>query len=97
MGRDDLLRRLDEQLQGNERIGITGVKGMGGIGKTELALQYAIASYNKNKYPGGVCWLQARDKEIATQIITFAKANLGIKPPDELEADQQFFDNFLLF
>ena len=89
VGRDDLLTKLDEQLQSNERIGITGVKGMGGIGKTELALQYAIASYNESKYPGGVCWLQARDQEIATQIINFARVNLGINPPDDMEADEQ--------
>ena len=89
VGRDDLLTRLDDQLQGNECIGITGVRGMGGIGKTELALQYAIASYNDNQYHGGICWLHARDQEIATQIVSFSKANLGIKPPDELEADEQ--------
>lgn len=62
---------------------------MGGIGKTELALQYAISSFHQQLYPGGVCWLQARDQEIATQLISFAKANLGIKPPDELETDEQ--------
>ncbi len=62
---------------------------MGGIGKTELALQYAIASYNQQTYPGGVCWLQARDQEIATQIVSFAKAHLGLKPPDDLEASEQ--------
>ena len=87
VGRDDLLKNLDDQLQNNERIGITGVRGMGGIGKTELALQYA--TYNLPIYPGGVCWLQARDQQIATQIVSFARANLGIKPPDELEADEQ--------
>lgn len=89
MGREDLLTQLQNQLQNNERIGITGVRGMGGIGKTELALQYAISSYSQQLYPGGVCWLRARDQEVATQIISFAKANLGIKPPDELEADEQ--------
>ena len=31
----------------------------------------------------------ARDQEIATQIVSFARANLGIKPPDDLEADEQ--------
>ena len=60
---------------------------MGGIGKTELALQYAIE--NLPIYPGGICWLQARDQEIATQIVSFARANLGIKPPDDLEAEEQ--------
>ncbi|ABW29653.1 TPR repeat domain protein, putative [Acaryochloris marina MBIC11017] len=62
---------------------------MGGIGKTELVLQYAISCFNQQLYPGGVCWLRARDQEIATQIISFAKANLGIKPPDKLETKEK--------
>jgi NB-ARC domain len=60
---------------------------MGGIGKTELALQYALAQ--KGEYPAGLCWLGARDQEIATQIVTFAQAHLGLTPPDQLEIEAQ--------
>jgi NB-ARC domain len=60
---------------------------MGGIGKTELALQYALAQ--KGEYPAGLCWLSARDQEIATQIVTFAQAHLGLTPPDRLEIEAQ--------
>jgi tetratricopeptide (TPR) repeat protein len=60
---------------------------MGGIGKTELALQYALAQ--KDEYPAGLCWLRARDQEIATQIVTFAQAHLGLTPPDQLEIEAQ--------
>jgi hypothetical protein len=49
VGRDQKLRELHAQLQQNEssaprvRLAITAIAGMGGIGKTELALQYVIA------------------------------------------------------
>lgn len=55
---------------------------MGGIGKTELALQYAIAQFQQGTYPGGICWLRARDQEIATQILSYAQSQLGFVVPD---------------
>ena len=40
MGRDDVLTQLDQQLQQSDRVAISTLTGMGGIGKSELALQY---------------------------------------------------------
>jgi tetratricopeptide (TPR) repeat protein len=88
VGRDQKLIDLHTQLQRNERIAITAVQGMGGIGKTELALQYAIAQLGQGQYPGGLCWLRARGQEIATQIVSFAKTKLLLMIPDDLEAQQ---------
>jgi NB-ARC domain len=62
---------------------------MGGIGKTELALQYAIAQLNSQTYPAGLCWLTCRAQEIATQIVSFAKTNLLLTIPDDMEAREQ--------
>jgi tetratricopeptide (TPR) repeat protein len=93
VGRDPKLQELHTQLQQNEssaprvRLAITAIAGMGGIGKTELALQYAIA--HKGEYSAGLCWLRVRDQEIATQIVTFAQAHLGLTPPDQLEIKDQ--------
>ena len=88
VGRDEKLAELHARLQGGERLAITAIKGMGGIGKTELALQYAIAQFKAGSYPGGICWLRARDQEIATQITAFAQSHLGLTLP-ELEVEEQ--------
>jgi tetratricopeptide (TPR) repeat protein len=92
VGRDEDLNRLHVELQQTDRLAITAVQGMGGIGKTELALQYAQAHYQQGLYPGGVCWLQARDLDIGSQITRFAILQLGLSIPDGLElADQVAF------
>jgi tetratricopeptide (TPR) repeat protein len=91
VGRQTKMDELHEKLQQNERLAITAVKGMGGIGKTELALQYSRYHYEQGTYPGGVCWLRARDEQvnIGGQITTFAHVHLGFKPPKELDLSQQ--------
>jgi tetratricopeptide (TPR) repeat protein len=89
VGRDAKLIELHEQLQNNKRIAITAIAGMGGIGKTELALQYAIEQLQQGQYPAGFCWLRARDREIATDIVTFAQVHLGLSLPDQLEIEDQ--------
>jgi tetratricopeptide (TPR) repeat protein len=89
VGREEKLEQLHTQLQQNERIAITAIAGMGGIGKTELALQYAIDQKNQVYYPAGLCWLRARDREIATELLTFAQTHLGLSIPEQLEIDAQ--------
>jgi len=68
---------------------------MGGVGKTELALQYAWQHIHgrgvppERLYTGGVCWLQARDLDLGTQIVAFARAHLQLHPPEDLELSLQ--------
>jgi tetratricopeptide (TPR) repeat protein len=89
VGRDSKLIELHDLLQSNKRIAITAIAGMGGIGKTELALQYAIEQLQQGQYPAGICWLRARDREIATDIVNFAQVHLGLSLPDQLEIEDQ--------
>jgi tetratricopeptide (TPR) repeat protein len=55
---------------------------MGGVGKTELATQYA--RIHEADYPGGICWLNARDTNLAAEIIQFAQLYLNLEVPQEL-------------
>jgi tetratricopeptide (TPR) repeat protein len=74
--------RLHELLQQSAQVSIASIQGMGGIGKTELALQYALHHYNQQTYFGGVCWLRARDQQIGTQILQFARSLLDLTLPE---------------
>jgi energy-coupling factor transporter ATP-binding protein EcfA2 len=86
VGRTEQLKQIHKQLQQNDQLAIIG---MGGIGKTELALQYAIDQLQQGQYPAGIFWLRARDREIATDIVNFAQVHLEMKLPDQLEIDDQ--------
>jgi tetratricopeptide (TPR) repeat protein len=70
---------------------------MGGIGKTELALQYAHFHLKQKTYKGGICWLDCRGKNIGLQIITFAisRFNLQISEQYDLQTRIQVcWDNW---
>ncbi|MEO0377671.1 MAG: tetratricopeptide repeat protein, partial [Cyanobacteria bacterium P01_A01_bin.17] len=64
IGRNQELSNLHQQLQDCKPGTVAAITGMGGVGKTELALQYAL-SY-KPQYTGGILWLQARGVDIGT-------------------------------
>jgi tetratricopeptide (TPR) repeat protein len=81
VGRTKEIEVLHQQLQ--QRNHIAAVSGMGGIGKTELALQYARE--HLEDYSGGICWLQARGDNLGTQVIEFAQLHLNLKVPQQLE------------
>ena len=82
VGREKELERLQEVLQNNSRAAISAVSGMGGVGKTELALQYL--ERHKQDYPGGVCWLTGRGGNLAEQVLQFAALQLGLEVPQKI-------------
>ncbi|WP_375492653.1 NB-ARC domain-containing protein [uncultured Nostoc sp.] len=87
VGRDAELEKLHIQLQKGELVAISAIAGMGGVGKTELAIQYAKTF--KAAYPAGVCWLLAREMNIGTQIVGYALVQLGLRVPDGIELPDQ--------
>ncbi|NEO54517.1 MAG: tetratricopeptide repeat protein [Okeania sp. SIO3B5] len=80
---------LHQQLQTTERVAITSITGMGGIGKTELALQYARHHLQQKTYSGGVCWLEGRGVDVGIQIVNFAKSQLNLDPPEDCDLQTQ--------
>jgi len=85
VGRDDVLTQLDQQLQQNDRVAISTLTGMGGIGKSELALQYGWQEWPKQTYRGGICWLNGADSDPGLSILSFAQIHLGLTLPEEGE------------
>ncbi|NER90599.1 MULTISPECIES: caspase family protein [unclassified Moorena] len=67
------LEKLDQLLQDNTIVAITDRTGKGGVGKTELAIQYSW--YKLEDYPGGCCWLYFKGVDIVTQLSEFAIVN----------------------
>ncbi|MBH8566015.1 tetratricopeptide repeat protein [Nostoc sp. CENA67] len=85
VGRETELQNLHEMLQQNHSVAITAIAGMGGLGKTELALQYAMA--HREIYNGGICWLSPRVGDVGIQIVQFARTHLDLNVPDNLTED----------
>jgi hypothetical protein len=73
-GRDETLQQLHDRLQANNQLSLTALRGMGGIGKTELAIQYA-KKYSQN-YPGGTWWLSVPADKLGIDITTITKSRL---------------------
>jgi hypothetical protein len=63
-------------------VAVSAVAGMGGVGKTELAIRYA--RQHEADYPGGICWLNARDSNLGAQIVLFAQLYMNLEVPQEL-------------
>jgi tetratricopeptide (TPR) repeat protein len=88
VGRAEVLTQLHEQLQQNDRVAISTLTGMPGIGKSELALRYAWQEWPKQTYRGGICWLRA-ESDPGLSILSFAQIHLGLTLPEEGELVEQ--------
>ena len=88
-GRDDDLKRVHELLQKNQRVAVSAfVKGMGGVGKSELALQYSLR-HLLTDYSGGICWLRANEGTLPTQLQDFVEVQIGETMPDGLDSGEK--------
>jgi tetratricopeptide (TPR) repeat protein len=60
------------------------VSGMGGLGKTELAWQWANRAYRAGRFPGGVVWLDVAAGNPGEQLILFCQTEFKVEIPKEL-------------
>lgn len=72
-GREEKLNELHSSLQNQETNSLTAVTGMIGVGKTELAIQYAYQYFNF--YGGGVAFFNA--KNFAKELVDFARSQFS--------------------
>ena len=83
VGREVQLQKLHQLLQTSRQVAIVAVAGMGGVGKTELATQYA--KQHLQNYQGGVCWLSAQGIDVGIQILRFVELKFNTIAPDDWE------------
>ncbi|NET36616.1 MAG: ATP-binding protein [Cyanothece sp. SIO1E1] len=86
VGRDADLEVIHQALQETPQASqgascsatVLTLTGMPGVGKSELALQYAWR--HQANYSGGICWINACDDDIAARIVQFAEGRFdGLK------------------
>ncbi|WYM03508.2 MAG: tetratricopeptide repeat protein [Gloeotrichia echinulata CP02] len=82
VGREDKLNLIHQKMLQSGKVAISAVAGMGGVGKTELATQYALR--HEPDYPGGICWLNVRESDLAASIVQFYLFYIGQEIPKEL-------------
>ena len=85
IGRDETLNKLRTELENGQAVH-TGpcvlIEGMGGMGKSQLAVEYAHKF--RKEYPGGVLWFVANEKA-EPQLARFAVDQLGYPEEDKDE------------
>jgi tetratricopeptide (TPR) repeat protein len=88
IGREGALEQVRNQLTQGRRTAIgqaASFHGLGGLGKTQLAVEYAYA-YRDN-YPGGVIWITA-DQDIESQLTKLSDEAKWLAPSSEPKQKQ---------
>ncbi|MBD2600901.1 tetratricopeptide repeat protein [Microcystis viridis] len=82
VGRQQDLKNLHEALQNEGKVSVCAVRGMGGVGKTELAVQYALSREFQQRYVA-CYWFSLNQGDLATQILLKAAPYLAM--PEKLQ------------
>jgi hypothetical protein len=90
-GRDDMLNRLNDALRGGSRVAVQALAGLGGVGKTQLVLEYA------HRFAGEydlVWWIPSEQSELIGDHLATLAQRLRLVPtsaatPAAVEALQE--------
>ncbi len=85
VGRDDLLAQVHDLLEAGRRTVVgqaANIHGLGGIGKTQLAVEYAHRY--RDQYANGVVWFTANEP-LEPQLASFSVRELGYPDEDKQE------------
>jgi tetratricopeptide (TPR) repeat protein len=89
IGREELLSRLHQQLKAGQATALSqspqAISGLGGIGKTQIALEYA---YRYQRDYQAVLWAQAETQEALTSSYFSIAALLNLPEKDVPESDR---------
>ncbi|USR89544.1 tetratricopeptide repeat protein [Phormidium yuhuli AB48] len=85
VGREVALAELSALFADVDQVAIAAaLSGMGGLGKTELAWQWAQQEYEAGTFPGGVVWLDMVAGNPAEQLLLFYQTEFQQPVPEEL-------------
>jgi tetratricopeptide (TPR) repeat protein/predicted phosphodiesterase len=87
VGRDGLLAEVSAALGAPERDSVLVLRGAPGVGKSELAREYARR--NAHRYPGGAFVIEAGGRAIAVGLAEIGRAHLDMSFPPDLPLDDQ--------
>jgi tetratricopeptide (TPR) repeat protein len=89
VGRVDDLRNLHESLQKEGIVAVCALRGMGGVGKTELAIQYALSKEFQHRYVA-CYWFSLNEGNLASLVLQKAAPYLAM--PEEIQKSDDVYE-----